>query len=341
MKVTCPISGISYAISSPVRGHSIHPHPMLSSAIKVSQLNEWYLADWANGDLPPVETHLLGVAYLLKLPVESVSVSGAVSGTYDQLDVFWSASMERLAKLATRLDGKVATLRRLPRMVVTAETLRFLPDWLETLSSELGNASMPVSEKAKELNRASYKAGTEITARGISQYLGADEIDGIVLRALRESPLGKAEAKALPVIIADWACKVTEFPAHCNTRWQRIIQTIFDTDFVNKILMSDITLEQVKAIEEHMQLATPAHAVSTSHSSLLMARLATVIPVLEDFSPAISSRKKVNEAALNEALLGTGPLANGATSGPKLAATGPKMTLAERLALRLAKVGSN
>jgi len=201
---------------------------------------------------------------------------------------------------------------------------------------------MPISDKAKELNRASYKAGTEITARGISQYLGAEEIDGIVLRALRDSPLAKAEAKALPVIIADWAAKVTEFPSHCNTKWQRIIQTIFDTDFVNKILMSDITLEQVKAIEEHMQLSTPAHAVSTSHSSLLMSRLAVVIPVLEDFSPAISSRKKVDEAKLNSALLGIEP-SEIAVSANKPVPTGPKMTLTERLALRMSGIskGSN
>lgn len=337
MKVTCPISGISYAIACPVRGHSIHPHPMLSSGIKVSQLNEWYLADWAKGDLPAVETHLLGIAYLLKLPIESIGIANLDSNSLPVFDTFWSATMEKLAKLATRLDGKVVAFRRLPKMVVNVDTIRYLPDWLDTLASELGNASMPISDKAKELNRASYKAGTEITARGISQYLGAEEIDGIVLRALRESPLGKAEAKALPVIVADWAAKVAEFPSHCNTKWQRIIQTIFNEDFVNKILMSDITLEQVKAIEEHMQHNTPTHAVTTSHSSLLMSRLATVIPVLEDFSPAISSRKKVNEDALNAALLGTESVSASVATNP--VTTGPKMTLTERLALRMSSIG--
>lgn len=344
MKATCPISGISYILSKPVRGHAIHPHPMLSSSIKVSQLNEWYLQDWIAGDLPEVETHLLGLAYLLKLPVESISlaVSGSESEFLEVTDKFWSGILEKLAKLATRLDGKVVSMRRLPKMVVNNETLRYIPDWLDTLSSELGAASMPISDKAKELNRSSYKVSSEVSGRTISQYLEPSEIDGIVLRALRNSPLASSEAKALPVILADWALKVTDFPAHSRTRWQRVIQTIFQEDFVNKILMSDITLEQVKAIEEHMQLNTPEHAVGTSHSSLLMQRLATVIPVLEDFAPAISSRKKVNEQALNDALMGGVGSGIGATKPD--APTGPKMTLAERLAARMSKIaagGSN
>lgn len=342
MKVTCPISGISYVLSKPVRGHALSPHPMLSSSIKVSQLTEWYLADWAKGDLPETETHLLGIAYLLKLPVESVAMSVIASDELEVFDKFWSSIMEKLVKLATKLDGKVVAMRRLPKMVVNHQTLAFLPDWLETLASELGNASMPISDKAKELNRASYKVGTEVSGRTISQYLDTGEIDGIVLRALRASPLAASEAKALPVILADWALKVSDFPSHSRTRWQRVIQTVFQPDYVNKILMSDITLDQVKAIEEHMKLNTPAHAVGTSHSSLLMSRLAEVIPVLEDFAPAISSRKKVNESALNDALMGAA--VNGATSGPLAGqSTGPKMTLAERLALRMTKIaqGSN
>lgn len=331
MKVTCPISGVSYILTAPVRGHATHPHPLLSSSIKTSQLHDWYLADWIKGDLPAIETHLLGCAYLLKLPVESVCITnfGMPAANYDK---FWSSNMERLAKLATRLEGKIVKARNLPRMVVNAETITNLPDWLGTLESQIAWDSMPVSEKAKELNRESYKVSTEVSGRTISQYLDSSEIDGIVLRALRASPLAKSEQKALPVILADWAGKVTDFPAHSRTRWHRVIQTIFQDNYIDQILMSDMTVEQVKAIEEHMKLNTPEHAVGTSHSSLLMQRLSVVIPVLEDFSPAISSRKKVDDAQLNAALMGE--------SSKPAQSTGPKMTLAERLAARLANVGS-
>lgn len=333
MKVTCPISGVTYILTAPVRGHATHPHPMLSAGIKTSQLHDWYLADWIKGDLPAIETHLLGCAYLLKLPVESVNIVDA-SGNLPVFDRFWSGNMEKLAKLATRLEGKVVKARNLPRMVVNADTITNLPDWLDTLQSQIQWESMPVSEKAKELNRESYKVSTEVSGRTISQYLDSSQTDEIVLRALRSSPLAKSEQKALPVILADWAGKVTDFPAHSRTRWHRVIQTIFQDNYIDQILMSDMTVEQVKAIEEHMKLNTPEHAVGTSHSSLLMQRLSVVIPVLEDFSPAISSRKKVDDAQLNAALMGE------TVKSATVQSTGPKMTLAERLAARLAGVGS-
>lgn len=336
MKVNCPISGISYILTSPVRGHAIHPHPMLSASIKCAQLADWYLADWTKGDLPATETHLLGIAYLAKLPVDSIHLTSVSDDALLSYDKFWTGSLEKLAKLALRLEGKNAQFKRLPKMVVTSETLQFVPDWLDLLAAEIGNAGMPVSEKAKELNRASYKADTSVSGRTISQYLDEEQIDTLVLRALRNSPLASSEQKALPVILADWASKVTEFPEHSRVRWHRIIQTIFASDYIDKILMSDIKLDQIKDLEEHMRLNTPVAAVGTSHSSLLMARFDTVIPVISDFSPAISGRKKMDEGLLSAALLGE--------DKPRAVSTGsqPKgLTLAERLAARMNKIGSN
>ena len=337
MKVNCPISGISYVLTSPVRGHAIHPHPMLSSDIKCAQLADWYLADWTKGDLPPIETHLLGVAYLLKLPIESIGIVTMTDMTLPVFDKFWSGIMEKLAKLALRLEGKNSKFKRLPKMVVTADTIQFVPDWLDLLAQELGNAGMPISEKAKELNRESYKVDSSVTGRTISQYLDAEQIDTLVLRALRNSPLASSEQKALPVILADWAIKVADFPEHSRVRWHRIIQTIFAHDYIDRILMSDIKLEQIKDLEEHMRLNTPVSAVGTSHSTLLMERFNTVIPVISDFSPAISGRKKMDEGLLSAALMG-----EDGKPVPRLASNAPKgLTLAERLAARMNKMGSN
>lgn len=337
MKVTCPISGIVSVLTTPIRGHAIHPHAMLSSSIKCQQLNEWYLETWAAGDLPVVETHLLGCAYLLRLPIESIGLPQMDDLKLAQWDKFWASNMEKLAKLAARLEGKNSTFKYLPKLVVSVDTIEVLPEWIKDLEQEIRTASASVSEKAKELNRASYKANTE-TANNPSKYLAEDQIDQVVRRALNKSPLSNNEAKALPVILSDWALKVTEFPEHTKMRWQRIVQTIFDADYINKILMSDIKLEQVKALESHLLVNTPPHAVGTSHSSILMARLAMVIPVFEDFSPEISSRKMGSQDDLLAALDGDSPAPQqraSAASGTITANTGSKLTLGQRLAARM------
>src|SRR5690606_36595828 len=92
-------------------------------------------------------------------------------------------------------------------------------------------------------------------------------------------------------------------------------------------------------------LNTPAEAVGTSHSTLIMRRLGEVIPVLEDFNPVISKRRKVDEAELTAALFGDDDKSAGgigigiganADSKPSAPATKP-MSLAKRLAARLGR----
>ena len=357
MKVTCPISGVRYILSNPLRGHAIHPHPMLSSTITIAQLNDWYLKDWAEGNLASDLTHLLGMAYVIRLPIESANLPVADEFKLEKYDNFWSGILEDLAKVATKLEGRNKQFKRLPRFMLNAETLRRLPDWLADLKTEMSVASMPISEKAKELNRESYKTRGEISAQTISSFLTPEQTDGVVLRALRESPLAKGEAKALPVILADWANKVTEFPQGQATRWQRIIQTIFNENYIDQIIMTGIKVVDIKQIEEHVMLNTPSHAVGTSHSKLLMARIATVIPVIEMFDPQISARKKGNEDELLATIMGnntseraqpgtthaqhTGKSnhanANGSNNSSNPA--NKTMTLTERLAARMANMG--
>lgn len=331
MKVTCPISGISYSLTSPIRGHATHPHPMLSASITVPQLAQWYLLDWVAGDLPPLETHLLGCALLMRLPLESIQLPVMTESKLEQWDKFWSGNMELLAELAGKLEGRNKTFKHLPRLTVNGETISHMSDWLKTLHTELRIASNPISEKAKELNRASYKS---ISSGGQTILLEPEEINGLVLRALKGSLLNNSEVKALPVILSDWALKITEFPEHSKMRWQRIVQTMFHSDFINQLLMSDINAEQCKALEEHLVMNTPDHAVGTSHSSLLMKRLREIIPVMEDLSPAISSRRKHNLDDVSAALFGTEQRPAGSGSGPKQKAP----TLAERLAARMTKI---
>jgi hypothetical protein len=336
MKVTCPISGINYHLAMPARGHAIHPHPMLAKSISLSQLTDWYAKDWAIGELDVASTHLLGTALLLRMPIESMQMPELTDGHIAELATFWASNMERLLKLAARLDGKQSKLRGLPRMVVDKETFRHLPDWLKQLQTELDWNAQPITDKAKELNRASYKAVSNGDGRTAAGLMDMDEVDSLILRALRGSLLETREVKALPVILSDWACKVTDFPHHSRMRWQKLVQTIFSPDYINQILMSDMNLDTMKALEEHLMLNMPAEAVGTSHSTLLMQRLAMVIPVMEDFNPVISRRKKVDADDLHAAIMGDDQPAP--KSKPAIDPNAPKkLSLAEMLAARLGK----
>lgn len=334
MKVTCPISGIVTTLVNPLRGHTIHPHAMLSASITCAQLEDWYLAPWALGDLPETETHLLGCAFVLKLPIESMALPVMDAEKLAKWDKFWSANLEKLAKLAAKLEGRDRKFKHLPRLAVTMDTISALPEWIKNLETEISVSSMPISDKARELNRASYKANSDGSADA-TKLLAPDQIDQVVRRALNNSPLSNNEQKALPVILSDWALKVTEFPDHTKMRWQRIVQLIFQPDYINKLLMSDIKLDQVRALQDHLMLNTPAHAVGTSHSSMLMSRLDMVIPVMEDFMPEISSRRKGNQEDILAALDGgeSAPVARAQTP----ANSGIKQpSLLEKLAARLA-----
>lgn len=332
MKVTCPISGIKYTLAEPFRGHAIHPHPMLSSTISLAQLTEWYYLPWATGELPAVETHLLGCALLVRLPIKSIGLPVMTDEKLAKWDKFWAANLEKLSKLALRLDKKEIRLSSIPQLVVESETLVLLPEWLQDLEAALNYNSTPVSDKARELNRASYKKSVDSGAASAVKLLDPEELDGLMLRAMRGSPLSGNEARALPVIVSDWARKVTDFPEHSKMLFQRIIITIFDTDAINKVLMSNIKLEQIKALETHMQLNTPAHAVGTAHSRIIMEKLAEFIPVFEMFSPEISSRRNLDEGDLMAAL-------DGGESAPRKVTakvTEPRKVTGESLQAKLA-----
>jgi hypothetical protein len=105
MKVTCPISGVNYDVSFPQAGISVAPHPLLSPTISVKVLTTTYLQQWAAGRFNQEETHLLGMAFILKLPLEASPVLGKRSA--EQYSAFWAKYMERVAKLAKRIDGKL------------------------------------------------------------------------------------------------------------------------------------------------------------------------------------------------------------------------------------------
>lgn len=349
MKAICPISGIKYTVTSPIRGMTVAPHPMLAGNIPVVNLIAWFMDDWAKGDLPKEQSHLFGLALLQKLPVHSIAFAPLEESNLVTLERVWLANIEKLAKVAVKLEGRNREFRRLSRFVVSADTIGNLGDWIADLSTELSITSAPISEKAKELNRGAYKAIVDSSSASVAKLLEPEQVEALIVRALADSPLSSSEVKSLPVVMADWAAKVTEFPNNVASRWKRILEIVFHGDYINQILMSDVNLVQIKAMEEHILLNTPTAAVGTSHSRLLMARIAEVIPVIEDFNPTIVSKRKGSGDNLIDALMGGDGtcgvgVGNGAkeTSPTKSSVNSSEispnkpMTLAERLALRLA-----
>lgn len=339
MKVICPISGITFAVQHPIRGSVSAVHPLLAAPVTAEKLTDWYLKDWAEGNLSATDTHLFGLALLQKLPVTEIKLPELNQETTEATEQFWAGNIEKIAGLAVRLDSRPSLKSKLPHIRVTQATFSAIPDWLKDVTNELNYRSLPISEKAKELNRESYKASTESSAVAATKLLEPDQIENLVLRALRGSPLTTGEGKALPVILSDWANKVAPFPQHTTIRWQRAIQTIFHTDYINQMLMSDVKLDTVKALEDHLMENSPTFAVGTTHHTILMQRLAAVIPVLEDFSPVVSARKKVSEDDLVAALDGTAVQAKAPApmiSGQKAAPRPGFVSLADKLAARLA-----
>lgn len=345
MKVTCPISGITYTVATPVKGHAVSIHPMLSG-LKVSDLATWYLKDWATGELTPEHTHLLGLALLQKLPIDTVAFPPLQIEELEVCCKVWHANMERLTRLAGKLERRDRKFRFLSQFRLGLDTIATLPAWLTDLHDQLSLSSEPISEKAKELNRASYKAVVETSASTVASLLEPEQVENMVVRALKNSPLSNSEGRALPVVLADWANKVSDFPGAVRTRWMKIIQVIFHQDYIGQILMSDIKLDQIRALEEHLRCNTPIEAVGTSHSSLLMLRIAAVIPVIEDFSPDIVTKRRVNAGnnGVIDALLGDSAGAGGRAGAiahnlakPTMS-TEPKQTLAEKLAARMAGI---
>lgn len=350
MKVKCPISGIKYTAEFFHRGAPVHPHPIFAETVTAGKINDWYLSDWQDGKLSATETHLLGMSLLCKFPINSLGLPELTDSQLTELQKLWNANLERLSYCARKLDDRKWKLKGLPQINVTLESLSNLPSWISDVRVAIDTYSAPITDKARELNRAQYKVTDNQAGRNVAAMLEPEQVDSLVTRALKGSPLSAGEQKALPVILSDWANKVTEFPGHTKMRWQKLVQLVFAPDFINQILMSDMNAEQVKAFEEHMLLNTPAEAVGTSHSTLIMRRLGEVIPVLEDFNPVISKRRKVDEAELTAALFGdevpakqadtqsaVGAIGGGTQSSEPAQSTTKPMSLAERLAARLGR----
>lgn len=288
MKVTCPITQVSYLVSSPSASPAgtkvSHPHPILSQSISVSSLVSTYLEPWAAGQLTPDETQLFGAALICKLPL----ARQPIFPTPTEMLPLWAKYIERLTKLAIKLEGKESKL--LPHLSITPETIPSLPGMIDTLFSETNILFSPISEEAKKRNKQ-YQINLILDAELSTTQMTQEEIDSLILRGLKGSHLSTIESKKFPKLMASWAASVGQFPTtHVTTEsgkkiridnhWKGIIVSAFSSDGMHAILSEDVNLGDIEDLLEHCSTEIP---VGTIHASQLFKKLETLKEILEEF----------------------------------------------------------
>lgn len=301
MKVKCPISHVTYKTADLLGGSFTAPHPILSQTVTFKELKVTYLARWAAGTLDETDTHLLGTALLLKLPIEGKVEMPLVSPK--NFHAFWQDHMERLAKTVEFLEGREFT--HLPKLRIHNESITSLKSHLTTLMDAARSLWSPISEEARrrntrlandktisllELNSAIISSRSR-AADGYDEIHEKDTVDEILNRGLKGSPLTRSEARKFPTLIANWAAEVGEFPTAMVTlesgkkvsiaqHWKGIIEQAFQKDAVVSILSSDVNIGDVTELLEHCYTEIPA---GTLHASELFKKLEVLREVLDEF----------------------------------------------------------
>lgn len=358
MKLKCPISGLTYQSEDNLPGCITQIHPLLSEFTSPSYLAETYLPLWAAEQLDDSQTHLLALAFLMKLPLVSVPILPHAS--IAAFLPFWNKHMEKLAKIACKLEDKSFT--QLPKLRITPDSLQFLSNQIDDLWTETNILFNPISEKARKLNKASYKSAFLDSMEAAPQIgiYDKDEINSIILRGMKGSPLSLRESKAFPQLVANWAASVGNFPLAYVTLesgkkvtimevWKNIIISAFSKDGIYRILEDNVTLADCEELLDHCYSEIP---VGTLHASELFKKLEVIQSVLEEFrslgKPQKIEKPKFDgtEAELLE-LLGTGEAGPvqavpSDSSDSSLSAndnfTDSNMSLSQRLAVRMAQV---
>lgn len=367
MKVSCPLSGLTYEVSFPHWGTSTAPHPMLSmsAASLTSSFLELHSAQQLSSEL----THLLALGYLTKLPL--VSFEPFTSKAHETMHSFWLENMERLARIANRLEDKKFH-RTLPTIRISQDNLRNLKHWIEDIEGVLAGLSISIdSDKVRKINSASFKAelADKLDSSKSIEFYSADEIQELILRGLKGSILTKKEAKAFPTLMADWTRTVAEFPSTkltlpsgkrttISSYWHTLVEAAFSKTGLLELLTEDVNIADIEELIEHCyEHVSYDYSV---HASSLWAKLEELRNSVQSYkdnptgkvrAPKVPTFKGSTADLL--ALLGETPVETMAPQGPEdstvsillgdspattTSAPHPSgLTLQQRLALKLAK----
>lgn len=358
MKAICKITGIPYTIQSfPGCSHlGKVTHPMLSQEIPFHILHDQYLKTWAAGQLPANETHLLGIAFLLRLPIEEGSYIPKLKP--EKLQAFWNKNMQALARMADKVQS-YKYLSRIPKFRVSEDSFSALPDYLKELDLEIKSHTSPISDLARKRNSELAKGASyaEIM-KGIESN---DSTEEIIKRGLKGSLLNKKETKAFPQLIAAWAAHTGNFPKALYTMpsgkkepladlWKRIIVHAFQpAGKLLDILGENVTAADVEELLDHCFTEIP---VGTLQASELFKRLAVLQEILEEFRGSVvqtNVAKVTTNYSDNELLSlfdsyesneGNDNQTSSAprASRPKVSESEEPYSATEKLAMRLARI---
>lgn len=343
MKVHCPVSGLSFSTDFPHWGHATYPHPMLSCSAQV--LNADYLELFSAQQLSSELTHLLGLAYLLKLPL--VSLTPMPSDAHETLHTFWLKHMERLARLATTLEGKPAPKRQ-TKIRVSLDNLNNLGAWIEEIEVSWSLRSAPITDAVRKLNSQAWNSVQISPARDSDRQ---QEIEALIMKGLRGSMLTRKEASKYPETITKWVMNVAPFPTAkiqlpdgrkttISEHWQHILELAFSKDGALDLICENINAGDLEELLEHCYDQIPVE--TGTMTSLLWRKLEEVKTNLENYrnsgvmpsspkAPKIPSFKGTSEELLALLIDDAEPV----PQAPKVADPSG-LTLQQKLALKLA-----
>ena len=343
MKVYCPISGVSFTVDFPTDGHATYPHPMLSMPAK--QLTETFLGAWVKLQTTSELTHLLGLAYICKLPI--VALPKLPSDAHETMQPFWAKNMERLAKLACSLEGKALT-GKIPRVNVSADNLVFLEHWVSDLTAFWSARSQPITDAARKINSAN---STSVVTSPTKGSMTQEEIDSLIIRGLKGSPLTNKESQKYPELITRWVTNIAPFPVAKVTlpsgkkttitqHWQHIMETAFSKSGALDLLCEDVNLGDLEELLEHCYENIPIQ--TGLMASLVWKKLEEVKSVLEEFrggsvptaGHSTPKTPKINQFKGNsDELLAL--ISDETPTAPVTEAQSTGLTLQQKLALKL------
>ncbi|MNZ58795.1 hypothetical protein D3C78_768110 [compost metagenome] len=347
MKVHCPVSGLSFEVAFPAWGHATYPHPMLSCSAQT--LNQDFLELLFAQQLSSELTHLLGLSYLLKLPL--VSLTPMPSDAHQTLHTFWLKYMERLARLATTLEGKPAPKRH-TQIRVSLDNLSHLGAWIEELEVSWSLRSAPITDAAKKLNSQAWNSVQLSPSRDTERQ---QEIDALILKGLRGSLLTRKEASKYPETITKWVMNIAPFPTAkiqlpdgrkttISEHWAHIMELAFSKDGALDLICENINAGDLEELLEHCYENIPVEI--GTFATLLWRKLEEVKTNLESYrangtmpagqtkAPKIPSFKGTSEELL--ALLVDDPAEVTSIPAPKTDDSSG-LTLQQKLALKLRK----
>lgn len=322
MKLKCPISGVAWTVAQPLAGEGKAVHPMLSPCLSANYLSETYLPIWATGNMSLAEAHLLAMAFLLKLPLESTPEL-QVAHTHRLASTF-TQSMQLLAKLAIKCET-FSALKSLPKFRFNPNEPATLKSYLETLDGAIKVATASITPEARQANR-------------LARLLTTTDVDSILHRGLRGSPLTKRDRGTFQRGLLQFIERIKPFPTATILRkdgrkipqcqvWRDLLTTIFEEAGIYAIIGAGFTIDETEDLRDWLYDNIPN---DTTHASAIFKAVNEALDLLEEFYGHTYQRKNAATAA-------TALLLEDVPERPTKSATEIAASLRNALAARLKK----